>query len=83
METVEKLRAVRSLREENISIESAGRGEQLAGNLDSSMKKNNMMIRKLKQMHEGNAEAILKEMEKTNQSKVWLSFGTLNKVTNL
>ena len=37
--------------------------------LDSSMKKNTAMIRKLKTLHDGNAASILSDLERVNQSK--------------
>lgn len=38
--------------------------------LDSSMKKNAAAIRKMKTLHEGNADQVMKEISMVNQSKV-------------
>lgn len=64
------LREKRKYREENVGCLSLV-NEGLLKSLDSSMKKNAALVRKLKQLNEGNADSIVNDIKKTNQSKVW------------
>ena len=61
-EWVEEMKA---LKERNASCCDASSMTKL----DSSMKKNTAMIRKLKTLHDGNAAGILSDLERVNQSK--------------
>lgn len=63
------LREKRKYREENVGCLNSV-NESLLKSLDSSMKKNAALVRKLKQLNEGNADSIVNDIKKTNQSKV-------------
>ena len=67
-EATRQLREERLLRERNVSVDRASL-EQTLSKLDSSMKKNAGLVRKLKQLHEGNVTQLLNEMDKVNQTK--------------
>ena len=62
------LQARRILREANVSL-STRPTEDVLKKLDSSMKRNTGLIRKLKQLNEDSSKSFLDEIAKTNQSK--------------
>lgn len=68
------LRERRKCREENLGrCLNHSLNEGLLTSLDSSMKKNAALVRKLKQVNEGNVDSIVSDIKKTNQSKVCVS----------
>ena len=64
----DSLKARRTLREANMA--QTRPGEDALKKLDSSMKRNTALIRKLKQLGEDSRKSVLDDVAKTNQSKV-------------
>lgn len=67
-EATEALLARRTLRETNVA--PARPTEEALKKLDSSMKRNTALLRKLKQLGEDGRKALLDDIAKTNQAKV-------------
>jgi regulator of nonsense transcripts 2 len=67
-EAVTALRNKRELYEANTS--AVRPSEDVLRKLDSSMKRNTALLRKLKQLSEDSKQSILLDVTKTNQSKV-------------
>lgn len=55
---------------DGLSQQQKTAGEESSARLDSSMKKNTALIRKLKSLNDENSRAIMADIGKVNQSKV-------------